>query len=151
MKNDPQRDSRDAAATVWHNKAVASGQTERMLVRAIDGELVSYLPEEYGLARMTYGNTITSVWGNRLMAGFMIAIMAGISLSILLAGRNNPGQPPLWLWLMPLAFAALAIFFGKHALKEERAVRLRRERGMPAPTSQTVDSKWHRAHPRPGK
>ena len=151
MKNDPQRASRDAAVTAWHNEAVTAGQTERMLVRAINGELVSYLPEESGVARMTHGNTITSVWANWLMAGIMIAIMVVIPWSILVAIGKTNGHPSFWLWLLPLIFVPLALYFAKKARREAKAVKLRYERGLPAPTSQTIDSKWHRTRPDPAK
>lgn len=52
---------RDQQATAWHEQAVASGQ-KRYLRRAFNGELVSYLPEEYGVARNANGPRIRTVW-----------------------------------------------------------------------------------------
>ena len=150
MADDFQKNSRDAAATEKHHEAVAAGQSERMLVRAVNGELVSYLPEEYGVARMPHGNTITSAGGNWVMAGLMIASAAGLPLLISLGMAESGSSPSGWLWAVPVIFLPLAFYFGAHARTEAHAVRLRRERGLPAPTSQTLDSKWHRSTPSAG-
>ncbi|MGX9900157.1 hypothetical protein ACW0JT_10015 [Arthrobacter sp. SA17] len=42
---------------------MASGN-RRILSQANNGELVSYLPEEYGVARTGLGPKITTVWGH---------------------------------------------------------------------------------------
>ncbi len=152
MVNDPHQDSRDAAATAWHKQAVAAGQTERMLVRAVNGELVSYLPEEYGVARMTYGSPITSAAGNWVMAGLLVALTVGLPVSVTLRLSPSAGTPSPWLWIAPiLILLPLAGYFAWQARKESRAVGLRRKRGLPAPTSQTIESKWTRDRPSNGR
>lgn len=144
MTNDPNRDARDAAAMIWHQQAVAAGQTERMLVRAVNGELVSYLPEEYGVARMTHGNSVTSAGGNWALAWSLLIIALGVPAAVAITAAIRNDSYPGALWLLPVLFIPAALYFMRSARREVTAVRLRRERGLPAPTSQTIESKWTR-------
>ncbi|WP_129587160.1 hypothetical protein [Arthrobacter alpinus] len=115
-----------------------------MLVRAVNGELVSYLPEEYGVARMTHGNSLTSVGGNWTLAACMSIIGLVLPAGVAIAAIARSESPPVALWILPLLFVPTAWYFIRSARREATAVRLRRERGLPAPTSQTIESKWNR-------
>lgn len=139
-----QRELRDQQATAWHKQAVAAGQTERMLVRAVNGELISYLPEEYGVARMSYGGSVSSVGGYGALAAGMLIVGLGVPVWGSIAAIARSESSPVALWILPLFCVPMAWYFIRSARREATAVCLRHERGLPAPTSQTIESKWNR-------
>lgn len=134
----------DQAVTEAHYRAVAAGEVNRSLVRGVNGQLASYTPEEYGVIRMRYSSTLTTAWGNCVMVVGLLTIMAMIPYAMMVSVDRGNGHPALWTWFLPLIFVPLVAYFARSAYVAGRAAKLRRERGLPTPTTQTIDDKWIR-------
>ncbi|ALO65965.1 hypothetical protein AS189_04980 [Arthrobacter alpinus] len=123
-----QRQLQDQQTKAWHEQAVASGQ-KRYLKRASNGELVSYLPEEYGVGRTGLGPKIYTVWGHGiLVAGelvFLVLVFQAINV-----GYDNV---PMVVWFTVAFFTLVIAYSTWNLVKEAKATRLRRQRGLPTP------------------
>lgn len=132
MALDPHRQWRDQQTTDWHNQAVAGGQ-KRYLRRAFNGELVSYLPEEYGVARNGLGPRIRTVWGHTVLVAGEVAALAlffwGLSVGVAAGHTDVPGG----LWVVFGFFILLIGYSTWNLVKEAKATRLRHQRGLPTP------------------
>lgn len=128
-----QREQRDAQSMAWHDAAVASGQ-KRYLVRANDGELISYLPEEYGVWRGGgQGPVIRSVWGWAVATATLLFLNVVMVLAMLGSARENAGSIHGGLWF-GFAFSLLIlVIIGRYLVIEAKATLLRRQRGLPTP------------------
>ncbi|MGP9500826.1 hypothetical protein ACT3TS_01270 [Specibacter sp. AOP5-B1-6] len=123
---------RDQEATAWHEQAVASGQ-KRYLRRAFNGELVSYLPEEYGVARNGLGPKIRTVWGHSILVAGEIAILCLFLWALSVGASGGHTDIPAGLWIV-FGFLGLTIVYSTwNLVKEAKATRLRRQRGLPTP------------------
>ncbi|MHC5560961.1 hypothetical protein [Kocuria sp. U4B] len=120
-----------------HADAVAAGEP-RMLSRTKDGQLHSYARDEIGIVRAGSGIKVTSAAGMALLAAFFVAV--AVFSVVLVAAPTSRGQDPLWgaLVLTTGALAA-ALYAGRLARAEVRARRVRRARGVPEPTSRSLD------------
>lgn len=128
-----ERDQRDAATTAAHEELVNRTGENRVLVRAVNGELVSYTREEYGVGRTGIGPKISTRWGHLvyvlLIAGVIVLLL---SLSIrAFMGFGEPLSP--WFLVVPGLFVLLEIYAVKNLLREWRAHRLREAHGLPRP------------------
>lgn len=129
------REKRDEEARVAHEAAVAAAPHERrVLVRARDGELVSYTREEYGVGKTGHGPTIQTWQG---YAAGSVVLLGLFLFFVVVVARDYADAPPdpAW-WYLPtisvVTLPVLALFV--HSLrKERRADRLRRARGLPRP------------------
>lgn len=122
------RQLKDQQATAWHEQAVASGQ-KRFLKRASTGELVSYLPEEYGVGRSGLGPKIHTVWGHGiLVAGELVFLVLVIQ-----AINRGYDRVPMGVWFAVAFFALVTGYSTWNLVKEAKATRLRRQRGLPTP------------------
>ncbi|GAA5230579.1 hypothetical protein [Arthrobacter cryoconiti] len=132
MSTGPQRDVRDQQAKAWHDQAVAGGQ-KRLLRRASTGELVSYLPEEYGVGRTGIGPKITTVWGHAVLVASQVLILVlffyGLSIGVQ-AGHTNV---PVGLWIVVAFMLLILAYTTWNLVKEAKATALRRQRGLPTP------------------
>ncbi|RLQ84210.1 hypothetical protein D9V28_08305 [Mycetocola zhadangensis] len=129
---DPQRELRDEQAKAWHEQAVASGQ-KRYLRRAYNGELVSYLPEEYGVGRTGLGPKIHTVWGHAVLVAAEIAILALFFWALGAGVGAGHTDVPGGLWVVFGLWVLLIGYSTWNLVKEAKATSLRRQRGLPTP------------------
>lgn len=141
-----QRELRDAQAMAWHDAAVASGP-KRYLVRANNGELISYLPEEYGVWRGSgQGPVIRSVWGWAVAAATLLFLNVVMVLAMLSSARGNPGSVHGGLWFGFGLSLLILVVIGRYLVIEAKATLLRRHRGLPTPSGTPMLAE----NPRPG-
>lgn len=133
MIYDAERERRDAATSAAHDEHVNRTGENRVLVRAVNGELVSYSREEYGVGRTGIGPKISTHWGHLiyvlLIAG-VIVLFLSLSIRAFL-GFGEPLSP--WFLIVPGLFVLLEIYAVKNLRREWRAHQLRKERGLPRP------------------
>lgn len=127
-----QRVLRDAQATTWHDAAVAGGQ-KRYLRRANNGELVSYLPEEYGVARTGLGPKIHTVWGHAVLVACEIGILIILFWALGVGISGGYTDVPAGVWFAFGFFALVTAYSAWNLVKEAKATALRRRRGLPTP------------------
>lgn len=128
MAADPQRELRDQQATAWHEQAVAAGQ-KRVLRRARNGELVSYLPEEYGVGRSGLGPKIHTVWGHAVLVACELVFL-GLVFQAISRGYD---RVPAGAWFAVAFFGLVIAYSAWNLVKEAKATMLRRQRGLPTP------------------
>ncbi len=132
-----ERERRDAMASAEHEAAVAAApDEERVLVRAVNGELVSYTLAEYGVGKSGHGPTIRTWQGYAVGVLFLVGLL--VTLTVMVVGdlADAPPDPP-W-WFLPLLFGMALPFitlFARNLRKEYRANQLRAARGLPRPGS----------------
>lgn len=138
-KETPEQMLRDDETTTAHNTAVARGEA-RILATGKDGNLYSYRPEEHGPGRG--GNLpLTSVLGHVAWTGVWAFAFMGLGGAFLLGVLHNGMETPRgsdWIGLIVLALmlAAFALFFVlglRDLIKEIKASRVRKRRGIPRP------------------
>ncbi|MHA7306662.1 hypothetical protein ACX80E_15710 [Arthrobacter sp. TMN-49] len=121
----------------WRDAAVASGQ-KRYLARTNNGELVSYLREEYGAARGHSNLVVQTVWGWVVLTAtmlFMVVVMVCAMVGSVLDGAGGM-HGSLWFGLV---FSLLMLLFvGRYLVIEAKATILRRQRGLPTPSGDTL-------------
>lgn len=133
MVYDAERDRRDAATTVAHEEQVRRTGENRVLMRAVTGELVSYTRDEYGVGRLGLGPRINTRWGH-LVYVLAIAAIIGIFLYLPLQKLLVEGNAEMVGFLVvPALLIVLEIFAVRNLLREWRAHKLREERGLPRP------------------
>ena len=132
MAADSQRALRDEQAKAWHEQAVASGQ-KRYLRRANNGELVSYLPEEYGVGRTGLGPKIYTVWGHAVLVTLEIVSLAALFWAFQFGARNGGGESTAGVWFGFGLFILVTGYSTWNLVKEAKATLLRRQRGLPTP------------------
>jgi len=137
MMYDPERERRDDAVRAEHEKAVAAGE-KKVLMRTRDGQLHSYARDEIGIVPAGSHVKITSAPGMALLAAFFV-VVAVFTVALVVAPTSQ-GQDPMWsaLWLTA-GTLAFAVYAGRLARAEVRARRVRRARGVPAPSTRTLD------------
>lgn len=140
-----QRELRDAQVMAWHDAAVASGQ-KRYLVRANNGELVSYLPEEYGVWRGGQGPVIRTVWGWAVATAALLFLNVMMVLAMVGSARENPGSLHGGLWFGFGLSLLILVVMGRYLLIEAKATLLRHQRGLPTPSGTPMLAE----NPRPG-
>lgn len=140
-----QRELWDAQATAWHDAAVSSGQ-KRYLVRANNGELVSYLPEEYGVWRGGQGPVIRTVWGWAVATAALLFLNVMMVLAMVGSARENPGSLHGGLWFGFGLSLLILVVVGRYLLIEAKATLLRHQRGLPTPSGTPMLAE----NPRPG-
>ncbi len=136
MVYDAARQRRDDATTAEHERLVQATGVRRILSRAQNGELVSYLPEEYGNGRKSIGPTITTARGYIVFVS-ILSVFFVILVAVLGVQRLDPTpefEQPAWVWLMPLLWLGVVALFARYMVIEIRADRLRKERGLPVPS-----------------
>ncbi|HKT57626.1 MAG TPA: hypothetical protein VJR25_12710 [Microbacterium sp.] len=128
------RPARDAGNMDDHRAAIARGE-KRTLLRTTDGRLWSYAPDELGFRRDGFMQ-VRTWWGVGIIA---LVMFAGLVLSAYLfvqpgLADGKPGWTPFWgaLWLTAVALLLLVVSL-RYMLRELRARRIRRERGVPEP------------------
>lgn len=111
---------------------MAGGQ-KRYLRRAYNGELVSYLPEEYGVARTGLGPKIHTVWGHAvLVAGELISLVL-LFWALGVGVRAGNSDVPVGVWFAFGFFILVTGYSTWNLIKEAKATILRRQRGLPTP------------------
>ncbi len=119
--------------TAWHNQAVAAGE-KRTLSRTREGELHSYASDEIGFARAGSSAIASSASGMALLAG-VLALFAVSTIFLVTAPVADGGQPLWGVLVLTAGCAAGAVYAGRLAAAEFKAKRVRRERGIPEPSS----------------
>lgn len=128
-----EREQRDARTRAAHDEYVARTGEKRILMRAVNGELVSYSPEEYGVGRLGLGPRINTRWGHLvyvLAIAAIIAVFVYLPLQKLLVEGN---AELMGFLVVPALLALLEVFAVRNLLREWRAHKLREERGLPRP------------------
>lgn len=127
----------DSVIRAHHEQAVAQGEN-RVLCRTVDGRLYSYARDEIGVLTASSHPTVRSAGGFAGMA-VLFGFLAAFSL-VLVNAPTGDGGDPMWgaLVLTVLGLAGMA-YAGRLAAVAARAKRLRRERGVPEPTSRQFD------------
>ena len=125
---------RDEATRSWHEAAIARGE-KRFLSRTskeTNYELHSYLPDEIGFSRQASGVVVTSTWGMFTLAALMvIASVAAIVMMFIAAADGEQW----WGGLFQMVMGAFGAWAGFHyAMKDVKAKKVRRERGVPDPS-----------------
>ncbi len=134
MVYDAGRQRRDAAMTAEHERLVRETGQQRILSRAKNGELVSYLPEEYGNAGRKSGPTITTARGY-IVAVILVGVVSVLFTVLVAAPYFDPRpDPPLFVWVIPLMLFGTMVLFVHYLTIEVQADRLRRARGLPPPS-----------------
>jgi amino acid transporter len=120
-----------------HEEALARGE-KRVLSRTADGQLYSYARDEIGVVTASSHPTVRSAGGFIVMA---VAFAAITVFSILLvAAPTSRGQDPMWgALILTVAGAGGVLYAVRLAGVVAKAKRLRRERGIPEPTSRQFD------------
>ena len=128
---------RDEHTRAQHHAAVAEGE-RRVLMRTKLGELHSYAHDEYGFVRGGSSATVSSAFGLVVLTAFFSAITA-FSVLLVIAPTSD-GDDPLWgALVLTLGGVAGLVYAGRLARSELRARRIRRERGIPDPSSAQND------------
>lgn len=122
----------DQQTTSWHEQAVAGGQ-KRYLRRAFTGELISYLPEEYGVARNGLGPKIRTVWGHAVLVAGEIAMVLLFLWALGVGVRGGHTDVPAGLLIVFGLFVLVLAYSTWNLVKEAKATRLRHQRGLPTP------------------
>ncbi len=127
----------DDQVRAYHEQALARGE-KRVLCRTKEGRLYSYARDEIGVVTASSHPTVRSAGGFIVMAVFFAAVAA---FSILLVvGPTGQGQDPMWGALVLTAGGAGGVVYAARlAGVAAKAKRLRRERGIPEPTSRQFD------------
>ncbi len=117
-----------------HGAAIRRGE-KRTVLRTKDGGLYSYAPDELGFRRDGFIQ-VRTWWGVGIIA---LIMLAGLALSVYLfvepgLADGKPGWTPYWgaLWLSAVAIILLTVSL-RYMVRELRARRIRRERGVPEP------------------
>lgn len=132
MATDSEREMRDQHIRAWHDQAVADGQ-KRYLRRSTTGELVSYLPEEYGVGRTGIGPKIHTVWGHAVLVSCELVAVAVFFWALNVGIEAGNSDVPAGLWFaFGLFFVAIA-YSTWNLVKEAKATKLRHQRGLPTP------------------
>jgi hypothetical protein len=134
MVYDAARQRRDDVTTAEHERLVRETGQQRILSRAKNGELVSYLPEEYGNGRNGIGPKISTAWGYIvfvIIAGAVSVVVTAVVAAPFIDPRPDP---PLFVWVIPLMFLGTTALFARYMMIEVRADRLRKQRGLPTPS-----------------
>ncbi|MFI6822087.1 hypothetical protein ACIBJE_14190 [Micromonospora sp. NPDC050187] len=128
--DDAGRAARDEAARAEHRRLRDRGEAWRLL-RAVDGELTLYRPEEVGFVPGGSGVMVRTVGGLRVLAGVFTAFTIALALALSVSWAQGR---PFW-GAIPLALMSVAFTWYTVAIirKEKRAVELRRQRGVAAP------------------
>lgn len=133
MVYNAERERRDTQTKAAHEEHIGRTGEKRVLVRAINGELVSYTREEYGVGRLGLGPRINTRWGH-LVYVLAIAVIIGIFLYLPLQDLLIEGNPEMIGFLViPALLVVLEIFAVRNLLREWRAHKLREARGLPRP------------------
>ena len=131
VADDAGRAARDEAALAEYRRLRERGESWR-LMRATDGELTLYRPEEVGFVRGGPAGTVRTLGGLRVGVGvftaFTVALVLALPITWAAHGRPFWGAIPL-----ALMFAAGAWYLVANIRKEKRAIELRRQRGVPDP------------------
>lgn len=138
MVYDAERRRRDDSVTAEHERLVRETGQERILSRAQNGELVSYLPEEFGNGRKGIGPKITTAGGYIAFVAVCALVTLGTVGLIASSYIRDIPEPPLFIWVIPLMFLAVTVLFARYMMIEVRADRLRKQRGLPTPSEQAV-------------
>lgn len=133
MSEASEKAKRDAATTAAHEEHVQRTGEKRVLVRAINGELVSYTREEYGVGRKGIGPRI-STWFGHLVFVIAISVIA-LTFLYLPLHRMFVEQDPTagWFLIVTGLFVLLDIYAVSNLRREWHAHKLREERGLPRP------------------
>lgn len=133
MVYNEQREQRDARTTEAHEEHVRRTGEKRVLMRAVTGELVSYTPEEYGVGRLGLGPRINTRWGHLVYVSAIAAII-GIFIYLPLEKLLAEGDSgTMGFLVVPALLIVLEIFAVRNLIREWRAHKLRKERGLPRP------------------
>lgn len=126
-----ERDRRDEVTRHWHNTAVSRGD-DRVILRAKNGELHSYLAEEIGFSPGSHGVTISTGTGMLVGSVFCILIaLAAMVYSFIAPGAT--GGERVGVFFAGSLFAGVALLFNTYWRREAKAKRLRKQRGLPEP------------------
>lgn len=133
MIYDAEREQRDAATTAAHDEHVNRTGENRVLVRAVTGELVSYTREEYGVGRTGIGPKISTWWGHLVYVLAILAIIV-VFLYLPLHGLLVERDPASgWFLLLPGVLILFEVYAVRNLQREWRAHKLRKARGLPRP------------------
>ena len=128
-----ERERRDAVTRAAHEDQVARTGENRVLTRGINGELVSYTRDEYGVGRLGLGPRINTRWGH-LVYVLAIAVIIGIFVYLPLRNLLVEGDSGMLGFLViPALLVILEIFAVRNLVREWRAHKLREARGLPRP------------------
>ena len=128
-----ERERRDAVTRAAHEDQVARTGENRVLTRGINGELVSYTRDEYGVGRLGLGPRINTRWGHLV---YVLAIAVIICIFVYLPLRNllvEGDSGMLGFLVIPALLVILEIFAVRNLVREWRAHKLREARGLPRP------------------
>lgn len=134
---DAARQRRDDAAAAEHERLVRESGQQRILSRGRNGELVSYLPEEFGNGRTGIGPKISTARGYIVLVAIAGAVSVFLTIVVASPYFDPRPDPPLFVWVMPLMLFGTTALFARYMVIEVRADRLRRERGLPTPSQQS--------------
>lgn len=127
----------DDKVRAYHEQALARGE-KRVLSRTTDGRLYSYTRDEIGVVTASSHPTVRSAGGFIVMAVFFAAV--AVFSILLVVGPTSRGQDPMWGALILTAAGAGGVLYAvRLAGVVAKAKRLRRERGIPEPTSRQFD------------
>ncbi|GAB3544484.1 hypothetical protein GCM10027404_01270 [Arthrobacter tumbae] len=133
MVYNAEREHRDARAKAAHEEQIGRTGEKRVLMRAINGELVSYTPEEYGVGRLGLGPRINTRWGH-LVYVLAIAAVIAVFLYLPLQGLLVEGDTEtIGFLVIPALLIVLEAYAVRNLIREWRAHKLREERGLPRP------------------
>lgn len=133
MIYDAAREQRDSATTAAHEEHINRTGENRVLVRAVNGELVSYSREEYGVGRTGIGPKISTWWGHLVYVLAILAIIL-VFLYLPLHGLLVERDPASgWFLLLPGLLILFEVYAVRNLQREWRAHKLRKERGLPRP------------------
>lgn len=129
--------STDDQVRAEHEQALVRGE-KRVLSRTVDGRLHSYNRDEIGIVTASSQPQARSATDFTVLAVVFAAFAVG---SVLLAlAPTGQGQHPHWGMLtLTAACAAGVVYSGRMALTAAKAKRLRKERGVPEPTSKQFE------------
>ena len=133
MVYNAERERRDAVTRAAHEDQVARTGENRVLTRGINGELVSYTRDEYGVGRLGLGPRINTRWGHLV---YVLAIAVIICIFVYLPLRNllvEGDSGMLGFLVIPALLVILEIFAVRNLVREWRAHKLREARGLPRP------------------
>ena len=129
--------SLDDQVRAEHEQAVARGE-KRVLSRTVDGRLHSYNKDEIGIVNASSQPQVRSTTGFTVLAVVFAAV--AVASVLLVAAPTGRGQDPMWDALfLTAASTGGVIYTARLALTAAKAKRLRKERGVPEPTSKQFD------------
>lgn len=105
----------------------------RYLRRAVNGELVSYLPEEYGVGRTGQGPKITTVWGHAILVAGEVVCLSLFFWALNVGAHAGHTDIPAGMWFVLGFFILVMAYSTWNLIKEAKATKLRRRRGLPTP------------------